>query len=93
MLTLLLCLRYGQGTDYFAYKYLYELSSVSLTWNDYLRYLLISHGQIGWQTIMFILNGLHISYEYFVIFLSLLEMLLLNVFINNFCFKNTILMI
>ena len=88
LLTLLLCLRYGQGSDYFSYKYLYELSSGSFKFDDYFKYLLISHGQILWQTLTFISNVLCLNYEYFVVLLSVFEMLLLSRFIEKFCYNN-----
>lgn len=70
VLTLILAFRYGQGTDYFAYytQYLKTNSYSSLFINE------LTHGEIGWHAIMVLLKRANISFELFIIMLSIIMM-------------------
>ena len=61
MLTLMLCLRYGQGTDYFGYLRNYHVSD--------------NHSEVGYQALCKVLQLLKIRYEYLNAFIGLVTML------------------
>lgn len=62
-LTLMLCLRYGQGTDYFGYMINYDTCD--------------EHSEIGFVLISQLCRRVGISYEFFAIIVSLCQMLCL----------------
>ena len=62
-LTLMLCLRYGQGTDYFGYMINYDTRD--------------EHSEIGFVLISQLCRRIGISYEFFTIIVSLCQMLCL----------------
>lgn len=78
ILTIVLCFRYGQGSDYFAYYAIYLSSKFPLSASGY-------DVEVGWKLINAILNTLNVRFEFFVAMLSIIEMGCLNRFIQKFC--------
>lgn len=82
-LWLVLVLRYGQGTDYFSYNYLFERFSdlkgaIYNTINE--------HGEIGFRVLCAVFPW---SFKWFVAIISTFEMLMLDRFIRRYS-KNAI---
>lgn len=81
-LTLMLCLRYGQGIDYLSYEYVYYALPQdlydALTNDSY-------HGEIGWRFLCFALLRLQVPFEAFVFVISLAQMFFLWRFIERHC--------
>ena len=71
VMTLLLCFRFGQGTDYYAYynQFLQEIDSV----DSYLHQTL-SHSEWGWYVLMLTTKKLGLPFEFLVAVVSLLMM-------------------
>ena len=80
IMTLMLCLRYGQGTDYYPYQLQYERINVSAS-------LLVNslyHGEIGWYIIMMIFKRLGCSFYLFIGIISALMMFGMYKAINRY---------
>lgn len=88
ILTLFICFRYGQNSDYFSYKQLYEFSSGLFLWDDYIYYMVNARGEYGFKSLYFLLNALKIKFEIYMLFLGLFQMFLINRFINKYCYSN-----
>lgn len=69
VLTAMICLRYGQGMDYFSYKHLYYKPV---------------HGEIGFTFVSGIFAGLGIPFEIFLASVSLFLMAMIHRFIRLF---------
>ena len=65
VLTIILCIRYGQGTDYFAYKYLY-----SQVGNFFGEILKNSHGELIWRLSQSIFKQIGLNFEQYVFIVS-----------------------
>ena len=87
-LTVLLCCRYGTGSDYFAYQYIY----VNCEWQGFLQPVASEyiHGEKGWLLLCAICHSLGIRYELFVAIIGLTDMTLLDRFIRRFCQKKVL---
>lgn len=83
-LTLMLCLRFGQGTDYFAYQYIYEYVPETLSLFE-LSATSSIHSEIGWKFLCALSKILGINYYTFVAIIGVITMLLLHSFIKKFC--------
>ena len=76
----MLALRYGQGTDFFAYQfYYYEMSDTVFDFP-----LPDVHGEIGYQFLTNAFRLLHLPYEAFIFFLSVLQMGFLLAFFKHY---------
>lgn len=76
----MLALRYGQGTDFFAYQfYYYEMSDTVFDFP-----LPDVHGEIGYQFLTNAFRLLHLPYEAFIFFLSVLQMGFLLAFFKRY---------
>ncbi len=78
----MLCLRYGQGTDYFNYRLIYSGMSGSLhsvLSNDSL------HSEFGWKILSWCAYHIDLSYSAFVFILSVFKILLFGRFLKIFC--------
>lgn len=78
-LFLFLAFRYGQGSDYFSYYYLYTVSHITEAG------LISEYGEIGWSFVTAVLNTLSVPYEAFIFFVAAIDMYLLNRFICQMC--------
>lgn len=77
----MLCIRYGQGTDYLSYEYYYHLTPSSLN----LKYALNHyHLETGYIILMNIIKSCGLSFEVFVVIVSLFMMVMLNRFISTY---------
>ena len=71
ILWLMLSFRYGQGTDYFSYNYLYKFNeNLSRAVNNYYNL----HGEIGFRILCALLKG---NFSRFIFIFSTVQMLLL----------------
>lgn len=82
VLTAMLCLRYGQGSDYFGYMYNY-LTTPKLNQMGELFDSAI-HGEPGWLLICSVLRTCNVPFPVFVTVLSGVEMFLLHRFVYKF---------
>lgn len=79
-LTGMLVFRYGQGSDYFGYRYnYYEISDVAITFPHY-----DVHGELGYQLACNVFRILHIPFEGFIAFVSVLQMSFLLLFLKRY---------
>ncbi len=87
-LTLMLCLRYGQGTDYFGYNTNYILTSSF--WD--IRNLFESdiHGEIGWLILCSLCRTIKLPFEAFVVGISVFEMYCLHRFVSRYSPMQTV---
>ena len=74
MMGLMLCFRYGQGTDYFGYEANYYLVPSSID----IAFLLHNdvHGEIGYTFLVEVCRSMGLSFQWFVGIISLFMMLL-----------------
>lgn len=87
ILTLFLCLRKGQGTDYYNYQSIYIGIKEA---KSFLESLVISHGEIGFLFLNFLSIKLGLSFQIFMILFSLLMMRIYYPFFNKICNKSII---
>lgn len=80
-LTLLLCFRYGQGSDYFSYEYCY---STMTTFENAINNSSKINSEIGFRLICALFYELQFSFTEFVFCLSLFDMVLLHRFISKY---------
>ena len=83
-LTMMLCFRYGQGTDYFAYQYIYELLPKTLNLSK-LSALTSIHSEVGWKFLCALAKIIGIKFHTFVAIIGVITMFWLNLFIKKFC--------
>lgn len=80
ILTGILVFRYGQGSDYFGYRYnYYKISDVAITFPNY-----DVHGETGYQLVCNIFRILHVPFEGFIAFVSILQMGFLLLFLKRY---------
>lgn len=80
ILTGILVFRYGQGSDYFGYRYnYYKISDAAITFPNY-----DVHGETGYQLVCNIFRILHIPFEGLIAFISILQMGFLLVFLKRY---------
>lgn len=80
LLAAMLVLRYGQGTDFFAYQnYYYQMSDTEI-------HVPVPgvHGEIGYQFLTNIFRLLHLPFEAWVAFLSVIQMACLLRFLRRY---------
>lgn len=86
LMTVVLCIRFGQGTDYFGYWW--SFSSVEASGSYFVNQL--AHGELGWYMLSLIFVKLHLPFTFFIGFVGLVSMLLIYIAINKHV-KNKIL--
>lgn len=74
VLTIMICFRFGQGTDYFAYSYQYSSINTSITWKINQLY----HGEWGWYLLLFLARWLGLSWEVYIGLFSFFLMYLIT---------------
>ena len=72
VLLILLCLRFGQGTDYYAYFLQYKYIDIGLPFFKIINYVM--HGEPGWRVLMWLFKRLGASFEIFIVILSVVMM-------------------
>lgn len=82
ILTALLCLRYGQGSDYFSYGHIYYELPKNLFAALAAKEI---HGEWGWKTLCLLGRWAGMPYPAFVLVLSLGMMGLYRRFLTRFC--------
>jgi len=80
-LTAMICLRFGQGTDYFSYASIYH----SLPANPFAALDAKRHTEPGWKFLCAFCKMLGVPYPIFILILSLGMMLLFLRFLNRYC--------
>lgn len=83
-LLLMLCLRYGQGTDYFAYQYIYEKMPLTLEFSV-LKKMSTYHAEIGWKVLCLLFRYLGLNFYIFTAVVGTATMFFLNSFIQKYC--------
>lgn len=85
ILSLMLLLRYGQGQDYFGYKYLFSVTPASFakTLAIYQNY----HGEIGWFVLMTVFKMLGLKFTHLIFFSSSLTLIFLYRAIRKIPYK------
>lgn len=81
MLTALLCLRFGQGTDYVTYHAIYETIPVTVDLQH--GYVCGYYPEIGWRLLSAAFKLLHVPFQGFAAALGLADMLLLHRFLEK----------
>ncbi len=79
-LAALLCLRFGQGSDYFSYASIYR----SIGTNPIQAFFSSGHTEPGWKMLCSIFQALGAVFPVFIFFLSLYMMVMLLRFVNRF---------
>ena len=80
VLLLMLCFRFGQGTDYFAYSLQFKTTNISLSAREIIK--LVVHGEPGWRLLMWMAKKIGLSFELFLVAVSLVMMMGLRRVIN-----------
>ncbi len=88
IMTLMLCFRYGQGTDYFGYEVNYSLVPDNIDINFLLHNKV--HGEIGYTFLVEVFKNYGFSFQIFVGVLSLIMMLMTWKGIEGYSKKRTI---
>lgn len=83
ILTVFLCFRAGQGTDYPAYEWIYGLTPSVFDIDAPIYTSGVSTVERGWWIVCNAFKSLGIPFEYFVSFIGFAEMLLINRFVNK----------
>lgn len=83
-LTAMLCLRYGQGSDYFSYGHIYYELPTNLLAAFGAKEI---HGEWGWKSLCVLGRWLQMPYPAFVLVISLAMMGLYWRFLTRFCEK------
>jgi len=83
VMAFLLIFRFGQGTDYFGYWWLYNEARKIPSINEFLN--LNTHGEAGWRILTFLTNNAGITFPLFVSLIAVIEMYFLDRFICKFC--------
>lgn len=86
LMTLVLCFRFGQGTDYFGYWW--NFSSVEASGSYFVNQL--GHGELGWYMLSLLFVKVGLPFPFFVGFIALVSMVLIYIAINKHA-KNKIL--
>ena len=82
VLTAMLCLRFGQGTDYVSYRMIYYTIPANLAGTINYGY---AKAEIGWRLLNMVFRMAGLSFEVYVFVLSLVQMWLLWRFVKRFC--------
>lgn len=89
ILFLFLTMRYGQGTDYFAYEYLFNYWKGISDINEFLTELNYIHGELLWSWLGNIFNEkFKLDFQYFVCLLALIGVFELYQYFNRYCQAN-----
>lgn len=81
IITLLTIFRYGVGTDYFGYMYLYQQTPQV---NDPLFFQTELHGEIGYRVLVGLCKWMNLSYETFVGVMTFTSMTFIYFFIKRY---------
>lgn len=87
--SIILILRYGQGTDYFAYNYIYDSIGNCTSLDSVLN--LHVHSEKLWNIINYLFQQINFSFEAFNVALSIIFSLSLYYFIKTYVRKNQLL--
>lgn len=80
IMTIMLVFRYGQGTDYFGYRYnYYKIPDFAITFPEY-----DVHGEMGYNLLCNIFRVFHLPFECFVAFISVIQMAAMLAFYKRY---------
>ncbi|MBR1478817.1 MAG: EpsG family protein [Lachnospiraceae bacterium] len=87
IITLMLIFRYGQGSDYYGYRFNYFRTMIWKTPQEALlgEYDAENHGERLWLFLLWLMRELRVPYEAFSAIIALISMLFLLRFINIYC--------
>ena len=83
LLTMFLALRFGQGTDWLAYNYLFEGAPSTIDFDD-IYYTDAFHSEFGWKLINNVVKATGLDFVFVSVASSLLEMGMLARFVNRY---------
>lgn len=83
VLTVFLCLRYGQGTDFPAYEFTYNLAPNEFDYNNGIYFSDVVSIDYGWWLLNNICKSVGLSFSGYIFVLSIVEMLLIDRFIRK----------
>lgn len=83
VLTVFLCLRYGQGTDFPAYEYTYNLAPNKLDFTNGIYFADIVSIDYGWWILNNLFKSIGVSFSGYIFVLSIAEMVLIDRFIRK----------
>ena len=78
----MLCFRYGQGTDYFAYEWLFQRYARYHTLEEIIRNPLQAHGELGFRIVGTLFAG---NYRLFIVLAAAFETVCLGIFLFRYC--------
>ncbi|HBN55395.1 MAG TPA: hypothetical protein DD414_01335 [Lachnospiraceae bacterium] len=87
VMTLCLCFRFGQGTDYVTYHALYETIPLAVDLSK--GYIFGFHPEIGWRIVSAAFKVFGAPFWVFTMALGFGEMLLLHRYLSKYCKKKT----
>ena len=85
VLTLFLALRFGQGSDYWGYRNLFERMPAVFDFNADVYNTDKFHGEIGWKLMMNLFKYLGMNFETVIVLLSFVEMALIAWALERYC--------
>lgn len=85
LLTLFLALRFGQGSDYWGYRNLFERMPAVFDFNADVYNTDKFHGEIGWKLMMNLFKYLGMNFETVIVLLAFAEMSLIAWALERYC--------
>lgn len=86
VLTVFLCLRFGQGLDYPSYWSMYQRAEMAMDPTvGFLEYWRSTHGEIGWKFLMVLFKALQVDFRIVVVIISIIMMYCTHKCISRYC--------
>lgn len=88
VLGMMLCFRYGQGSDYYGYYVNYLLTPK--IWEVKRLISINIHGELGWRLLCALCRSFAMPFDMVVFFISLFELYCIHRFVSRFCRLKTV---
>lgn len=88
VLGMMLCFRYGQGSDYYGYYVNYLLTPK--IWEIKRLISINIHGELGWKLLCSLCRSFAMPFDMVVFFISLFELYCIHRFVSRFCKLKTV---
>lgn len=88
VLGMMLCFRYGQGSDYYGYYVNYLLTPK--IWEVKRLISINIHGELGWRLLCSLCRSFAMPFDMVVFFISLFELYCIHRFVSRFCRLKTV---
>lgn len=89
ILALFLLFRFGQGTDWLGYNYIYSFAPSTFDFSDAF-YTDAIHSEIGWKLLNNLFKFLGLKFIHLVLFVSIIELICLRIFIKRYSSIKTV---